>query len=153
MNRQSCARGVFHVHGRQLTKQLKVLWYCVASARLGSQSLLQRGLFLMLQVLICSLSKYAHHLPMHLADTILTAVDQGKYFMCNLPDDMSHVTPDISKLIDLRQQHQKQEWWDSAFLVQDPAKATLWLLGNEVCGTRFHLDWTEANPLGNTRQA
>ncbi len=76
---------------------------------------------------------------------ILTAVDQGKYFMCNLPDDMSHVTPDISKLIDLRQQHQKQEWWDSAFLVQDPAKATLWLLGNEVCGTRFHLDWTEAN--------
>jgi len=53
MNRQSCARGVFHVRGRQLTKQLRVLWYCVASARLGSQSLLQRGLFLMLQVLGC----------------------------------------------------------------------------------------------------
>ncbi len=79
MNRQSCARGVFHVRGRQLTKQLRVLWYCVASARLGSQSLLQRGLFLMLQVLICSLSKYAHHLPMHLADTMQIVEEQSNH--------------------------------------------------------------------------
>ena len=83
-------------------------------------------------------------------EAIMHAVlKDGHYFGCNLfvPPDMSSLPAHVRKALDFRKVRLQHEDWKFHDFIQDPCRATLWLLGVKDRGTSFHVDWAEASNI------
>ena len=78
-----------------------------------------------------------------------TVEKDNTYFQCNMytPPDLSTLPDNVRKALELRARRSKREWWQYHEGLQDPNRATLWLIGAKGVGTGFHVDWAEADNI------